>query len=96
MCIVQLNFLIAYISQSFERVIDTQTSNTYLQRCFLNRDCYLVQKIIFGDTKSDGFFITASFSNDTDENEDEKSLGIIRQVRQMLHSVKYEIAANNA
>ena len=30
MCIVQLNFLIAYISQSFERVIDTQTSNTYL------------------------------------------------------------------
>ena len=94
MCIVLLNFLIAYISQSFERVVDTQTSETYLQRCNLNRDCYLLSKLVFGDTLTDGFFITASFQISRNEDEEKESLGVIKQVRTMIHSVKYEITGN--
>jgi hypothetical protein len=44
--IVLCNFLIAYISQSYEEVLEMQTESEYRQMCELNEDHYLLQNQI--------------------------------------------------
>ena len=42
--IVQLNFLIAFISEAFEDVLDTSMEILYVQRCKLNLEYYIVRR----------------------------------------------------
>ena len=44
--IVLCNFLIAYISQSYEEVLEMQTESQFRQMCELNEDHYLLQNKI--------------------------------------------------
>ena len=40
MLVVLLNFLIAYVSQAFDVVYETETHSKYQQRCELNKDYF--------------------------------------------------------
>lgn len=42
--IVQLNFLIAFISEAFEDVLDTSMEILYVQRCKLNLEYYIIRR----------------------------------------------------
>lgn len=99
--IILCNFLIAYISQSYEDVLENKTKNIYSQRCTLNDEYYLFRHFLsskFPDSKYfkleqfNSFLLTADFNTNQDNQEDCGNLGVIKKVQNILISHKEEIA----
>tara|TARA_B110000285_G_C14935981_1_gene519600 strand:- start:444 stop:770 length:327 start_codon:yes stop_codon:yes gene_type:complete len=91
--IILANFLIAYISQSYEDVLENKVRNIYTQRCTLNDEYYLFRRWIslkfsnrkgFEDYKLEIFnifLLTADFNTDSnDKSGDHGNIGVIKKV----------------
>ena len=85
--IVLLNFLISYISESFENVLENNEMSVYLNRCWLNHDRLEYQEFFNLNKEIRGFFITGDFQSRL-ENEEE-SQGVIHILKKAITSSKY-------
>ena len=59
--IVLLNFLISYISESFEQVLESNTMSVYVNRTWLNHDRLEYFEFWGMNKEIRGFFITGDF-----------------------------------
>lgn len=84
--IVLCNFLIAYISQSYEDVLEKRIPDIYKQRCVLNEEYYLFRRWFwkrFNSKKINGFdcFLLTFDTNDNLGDDDmDAHLGVIKKV----------------
>jgi hypothetical protein len=96
--IVLCNFLIAYISQSYEEVLEHKIQNIYKQRCTLNNEYYLFQYFLSKCFKSfelprfNIFMLTADFNYNLGKSDDDHgNIGVIKKVQNTLNVHKHEI-----
>ena len=96
--IVLCNFLIAYISQSYEDVLEDRIQNVYTQRCTLNEEFYLVRQwwyqTFFPDRikNFDCFLLSFDTTNTLGGSSDSKEhLGVIKKVQDTLRDHKTEV-----
>ena len=95
--IVLCNFLIAYISQSYEDVLDKRIPDIYKQRCVLNEEYYLFRKWLwkkFHDKKIrsfDCFLLTFDTNDNLGDGDDDAHLGVIKKVQDTLKEHQSEI-----
>jgi hypothetical protein len=84
--IVLCNFLIAYISQSYEDVLEKRIPDIYSQRCILNEEYYLFRRwfwTTFNGTKIksfDCFLLTFDTNDNLGDDEMDAHLGVIKKV----------------
>ena len=94
------NFLIAYISQSYEDVLENKTRNMYSQRCTLNDEYYLFRHYMSTWSNSERwkmqefncFLLTADFNKSNDKSGDHGNIGVIKKVQSILIEHKQEIS----
>ena len=95
--IVLCNFLIAYISQSYEDVLEKRIPDIYTQRCKLNEEWYLIRRSFYRcfNTKFikpfDSFLITFDTSDTLGDDDMDAHLGVIKKVQETLKEHKHEI-----
>lgn len=95
--IVLCNFLIAYISQSYEDVLEKRIPDIYKQRCILNEEYYLLRKWVLSHFKSnkikpfDCFLLTFDTSDSLGDDDSDAHLGVIKKVQETLKEHKSEI-----
>tara|TARA_B110000285_G_scaffold233260_1_gene306488 strand:+ start:5125 stop:5754 length:630 start_codon:yes stop_codon:yes gene_type:complete len=95
--IILCNFLIAYISQSYEDVLEKRIPDIYKQRCILNEEYYLYRRFFFKTFNKDliksfdCFLLTFDTSNNLGDEEIDAHLGVIKKVQETLKEHKSEI-----
>ena len=98
--IVQLNFLIAFISEAFEDVLDTSMQTKYTQRCRLSIEYYMYQSYYFkilsffnlGTQRTTAELYIVSGDTVVEMSQAEiTSLGIIYKIKGVLRELKIEI-----
>lgn len=80
MIIVLLNFLIAVISQTYENVMTTRTSTTYLHYAELNRECRLNLHSFGMDQQMNPFILSCECSSEMMAGEWEGFINTIKSV----------------
>lgn len=94
--IVLCNFMISYISQTYEDVLEMQTEDTYETRCRLNYEFYVMlkfywQKVVYKDPSEynfNCFLLTADFDRiDQDPNAAEHT-GFTKKIKGSLDEHK--------
>ena len=84
--IVLCNFLIAYISQSYEDVLEKRIPDIYSQRCILNEEYYLFRRWFWTTFKKsnikafDCFLLTFDTNDNLGDDEMDAHLGVIKKV----------------
>jgi hypothetical protein len=95
--IVLCNFLIAYISQSYEDVLEKRIPDIYKQRCVLNEEYYLFRKWFWKKFRSnkiksfDCFLLTFDTNDNLGDDDADAHLGVIKKVQETLKDHKSEI-----
>ena len=95
--IVLCNFLIAYISQSYEDVLEKRIPDIYSQRCVLNEEYYLARRWFWNTFKKtniksfDCFLLTFDTNDNFGDDEADAHLGVIKKVQETLKEHKSEI-----
>ena len=95
--IVLCNFLIAYISQSYEDVLENKIPNIYRQRCILNEEYYLFRRWLLATFKPqlikpfDCFLLTFDTDDKLDDEDQDANLGVIKKVQETLKEHKIEV-----
>ena len=85
--VVLLNFLIAYVSQSHEYVLETKISNMFQQKCLLNKDYFLY----YNAKVCHSFILSTSAEMDHNDDTSDINRGIIRTVKQQVNESKNHI-----
>ena len=95
--IVLINFLIAYISQSYEDVLEDRIVNAYSQRCTLNEEFYLVRNWFYQTfyperlTQFDIFLLSFDTNNTLGGGGQDMHLGVIKKVQDTLRDYRIEV-----
>jgi hypothetical protein len=95
--IILCNFLIAYISQSYEDVLEKRIPDIYKQRCILNEEFYLYRRFWWSIFNKDNlrpfdcFLLTFDTTNNLGDSEIDAHLGVIKKVQETLKEHKSEI-----
>ena len=85
MIIVLLNFLIAVISQTYENVMTTKTSTTYLHYAELNRECRLNLHSFGLDQQMHPFILSCECSSEMQAGDWEGFINTVKSVVQFEH-----------
>lgn len=82
MLIILLNFLIAVISQTYERVAGSQTNYTYKDRAEMNEECATVLSSLYfqGEVK----MIVFTYDKSIFASEDNQWGGIVDQIKKVV------------
>jgi hypothetical protein len=84
--IILINFMVAYITQSYEDVLEKKIKNIYHQRCDLNCEYYLFRRFIHNISASykmpnwNTFILSADFSINLGKSEESSNVGVIKNV----------------
>ena len=94
--IILCNFMISYISQTYENVLENQLEDTYETRCQLNYEFYSVYKFLTdtifkgkGDFIFNCFLLTADF--ECIELDSGEHTGLTRKIRSNLNNHELSI-----
>lgn len=84
--IILINFMVAYISQSYEDVLEKKIKNIYNQRCELNSEYYLFRRFLHNVSDRykmhewNTFLLSADFNINLGASEQSGNVGIIKNV----------------
>lgn len=84
--VILLNFLIAMITQSYERVMQQRAKSHYAQKCDLNIEIKLLQSHLMNEKKFDSVIIFSRNDLNANEEDDEENWdGFVEAIRKQLH-----------
>ena len=94
--IILCNFLISYISQCYEDVLEQQIMDTYSTRCDLNNEYYIMQrfirKYVFRRSEEyynfNCFLLTADFNLIDYDPDSQENTGLTKKIKQNLEDHK--------
>ena len=97
--IILCNFMISYIGQSYEEVLEHQIENKYSQRCELNTEFYTLYDFLRGFFKGDKkemaiFLLTGDFEGYLDIHSQEQEngySGVVKKLKVAMLKQKEDI-----
>lgn len=96
--IILCNFMISYISQTYEDVLELKTENTYQTRCDLNYEYYIMLKwwydVTGRETNFNCFLVTADFDRIDIDPGSQEHTGFTKKIKQNLDEHKNLIKTN--